>query len=75
MKASDFFALPASLAHFSVHFPGDVAPWDWLKRIGPALAAHKFDGALPARPPRVKQRVPRPPAKWHKATSSAHNRC
>jgi NDP-sugar pyrophosphorylase family protein len=53
MKASDFFALPASLAHFSVHFPGDVAPWEWLKRIGPALAAHKFDEALPARPPGV----------------------
>ena len=39
-------------------------------------AAVEGRGALPARPrPRVKQRVPRPPAKWHKATSSAHNRC
>ncbi len=53
MKASDFFTLPASLAHFAVYFPADVAPWEWLKRIGPALAAHKFDVALPARPPGV----------------------
>jgi NDP-sugar pyrophosphorylase family protein len=27
-----------------------VAPWEWLKRIGPALAAHKFEAALPVRP-------------------------
>ncbi|MBC7368604.1 MAG: UDP-N-acetylglucosamine diphosphorylase [Undibacterium sp.] len=53
MKASDFFTLPASLAPFAAHFPGDVAPWEWLKRIGPALATHKFEGALPAKPPGV----------------------
>lgn len=49
MKASDFFSLPPSLAPFAASFPGDVAPWEWLKRIGPALAAHKFEVALPAR--------------------------
>lgn len=32
------FELPASLAAFAAQFPGDIAPWDWLKRIGPALA-------------------------------------
>ena len=37
MKASDFFTLPASLAPFAPHFPADVPPWEWLKRIGPAL--------------------------------------
>lgn len=49
MKASDFFALPASLAPFAAHFPAEVPPWEWLKRIGPALAAHKFA----ATPPKV----------------------
>ena len=38
MKASDFFTLPASLAPFAAHFPADLPPWEWLKRIGPALA-------------------------------------
>jgi len=38
VKASDFFALPASLAPFAAHFPADLPPWEWLKRIGPALA-------------------------------------
>lgn len=37
MKASDFFALPPSLAPFSAHFRPDVLPWEWLKQIGPAL--------------------------------------
>lgn len=53
MKASDFFSLPASLASFSAHFPGDVAPWEWLKRIGPALAAQTFDLPQAVRPPGV----------------------
>ncbi len=43
MKASDFFALPASLARFSSHFPAKAAPWEWLKQIGPALEAVQFD--------------------------------
>lgn len=38
MKASDYFDLPASLAPFAAHFPAEVPPWEWLKRIGPALA-------------------------------------
>ena len=41
MKASDFFALPASLAPFAAHFHADLPPWEWLKCIGPALAACK----------------------------------
>lgn len=53
MKAADFFALPASLAPFAAYFPGDVAPWEWLKQIGPALAAHRFDAEAPTRPPGV----------------------
>jgi bifunctional N-acetylglucosamine-1-phosphate-uridyltransferase/glucosamine-1-phosphate-acetyltransferase GlmU-like protein len=39
VQASDFFALPESLAAFASHFPADAAPWAWLKRIGPAFAA------------------------------------
>ena len=39
MNASDFFALPASLAIFTRHFRPDVPPWEWLKQIGAALAA------------------------------------
>ena len=37
MKASDFFALPPSLAQFAPFFPAEVAPWEWLKQIGAAL--------------------------------------
>lgn len=39
MKAADFFTLPPSLANFAAHFPADALPWEWLPRIGPALAA------------------------------------
>lgn len=53
MKASDFFALPDSLAAFASHFPAGVAPWEWIKRIGPALAAHRFEAALPKLSPGV----------------------
>jgi len=53
MKAADFFDLPASLAAFADHFPADAAPWEWLKRIGPALAAHRFDQPLPKIPPGI----------------------
>jgi NDP-sugar pyrophosphorylase family protein len=38
MKASDFFALPPSLAHFASQFRPDVPPWEWLKQIGTALS-------------------------------------
>lgn len=37
MKASEFFALPPSLARFAPFFPAEAAPWDWLKQIGSAL--------------------------------------
>lgn len=56
MKASDFFTLPASLAPFAAHFPAEVAPWEWLKRIGAALAAQDWAGLTaeaPQRPPGV----------------------
>lgn len=53
MHASDFFTLPPSLAVFAAAFPGDVAPWEWLKRIGPALAGHTFNSAPPKLPPGV----------------------
>jgi NDP-sugar pyrophosphorylase family protein len=39
MKAADFFTLPPSLANFAAHFQADALPWEWLPRIGPALAA------------------------------------
>ncbi len=39
MKASDFFSLPPSLGRFASYFPAAVAPWEWLKQIGAALAA------------------------------------
>ena len=53
VKASDFFALPASLAPFAAFFPADAAPWAWLKAISPALAAHRFDDPMPQLPPGV----------------------
>jgi NDP-sugar pyrophosphorylase family protein len=49
MKASDFFQFPASLEPFAAHFPPDLPPWEWLKRISQALASWRFDAA----PPRV----------------------
>lgn len=51
MKASEFFTLPESLKSFATSFPSEVAPWEWLKAIGPALKAHVFPTAavqLPA---------------------------
>jgi len=53
VKASDFFTLPPSLALFRAAFPPDAPPWEWLKQIGPALAAHRFDQPLPSLPPGV----------------------
>lgn len=50
VKASEFFTLPVSLAPFAAHFSAEVPPWEWLKRIGTALAEQKLDGPLPARP-------------------------
>lgn len=54
MKASDFFTLPASLAPFAEHFPADVPPWDWLKRIGPAFAGMRHPSVSSAIPPGVR---------------------
>ena len=42
VKASDFFALPPSLARFAPFFSAEAGPWEWLKQIGPALAATEF---------------------------------
>ncbi len=53
LTAADFFTLPPSLAVFAAHFPADVPPWEWLRRIGPALEAFTFDGTLPPLPPGV----------------------
>lgn len=46
MKSADFFTLPSSLVRFSAQFSSDVAPWEWLRQIGPALK----DGPAFARP-------------------------
>ncbi len=53
MFASDFFALPPSLAAFVPHFPQDVPPWEWVPRIGPALAAQTLGGRPHQLPPGV----------------------
>jgi NDP-sugar pyrophosphorylase family protein len=50
VKAADFFTLPPSLAAFAAHFPAAAPPWEWLARIGPALAAFPFDAPLPRLP-------------------------
>jgi NDP-sugar pyrophosphorylase family protein len=44
VKASDFFALPPSLARFAPFFPAGAAPWEWLKHIAAALAGAEFEG-------------------------------
>lgn len=53
MNASEYFELPPSLSEFSRHFLAEALPWEWLKQIGPALAAHRFDENLPTIPPGV----------------------
>jgi UDP-N-acetylglucosamine diphosphorylase / glucose-1-phosphate thymidylyltransferase / UDP-N-acetylgalactosamine diphosphorylase / glucosamine-1-phosphate N-acetyltransferase / galactosamine-1-phosphate N-acetyltransferase len=53
MQAADFFSLPASLAPFAEKFKAAAQPWEWIKQIAPALAAHPFEGALPKVPPGV----------------------
>jgi len=51
MHATDFFSLPESLSVFSPHFPAESAPWDWLRKIGPALAAaQQSEGLQTLRP-------------------------
>ncbi|MEN9662452.1 MAG: hypothetical protein RL324_1401 [Verrucomicrobiota bacterium] len=51
--ASDFFTFPASLSIFAADFPAEVAPWEWVKRIGPALAAHAMERRQYKVPPGV----------------------
>jgi NDP-sugar pyrophosphorylase family protein len=46
MQASQFFTLPPSLGAFAASFCADLAPWEWLKQIGPALNAQRFEAAL-----------------------------
>jgi UDP-N-acetylglucosamine diphosphorylase / glucose-1-phosphate thymidylyltransferase / UDP-N-acetylgalactosamine diphosphorylase / glucosamine-1-phosphate N-acetyltransferase / galactosamine-1-phosphate N-acetyltransferase len=48
VKSADFFTLPPSLARFAAFFPPDIPPWDWVKRIGDALAS--VDGPVFAGP-------------------------
>jgi len=54
MKAADYFALPPSLSDFSGHFSADAFPWEWLRQIGPALAAYRFEESRPKIPDGVK---------------------
>lgn len=54
MKASDFFALPTSLALFARHFRPDVPPWEWLKQIGTALLSVTDSPTMPGCPPGVR---------------------
>jgi bifunctional N-acetylglucosamine-1-phosphate-uridyltransferase/glucosamine-1-phosphate-acetyltransferase GlmU-like protein len=42
VKASDFFALPPSLARFAPFFPAGVVPWAWITQIGTALESAHF---------------------------------
>jgi NDP-sugar pyrophosphorylase family protein len=53
VTASDFFALPPSLARFAPFFPADVPPWEWLKKIGAALEAAEFASEPRTIPPGV----------------------
>ncbi|HEY4300298.1 MAG TPA: UDP-N-acetylglucosamine diphosphorylase [Candidatus Didemnitutus sp.] len=50
MNASEFFILPASLSRFSAFFHGNVAPWEWLRKIGPAMEAAAVSGPPPSIP-------------------------
>ncbi len=53
VKASEFFALPASLARFAAFFPPDAPPWDWLKKIGSAVESVPAPHEGPKIPPGV----------------------
>ncbi len=54
VKASELFQLPASLQAFAASFLPEVAPWEWLRVIGPALKAHAFPANPPSVPPGVR---------------------
>ncbi len=53
VKASDYFSLPDSLAVFRPFFRPDAAPWEWVRQIAPALAAHAFGRPYAPVPPGV----------------------
>ena len=53
MKASEFFALPPSLARFAKFFPASATPWDWLKQIDAALKTVEAGAPGPKIPPGV----------------------
>ena len=53
VKASEFFALPPSLARFAKFFPAAATPWDWLKQVGAALEGLEANPAGPKIPPGV----------------------
>jgi len=53
VKAADFFDLPPTLALFADHFPAQLPPWEWLRRIGPALASFRFEERRTNLPPGV----------------------
>ena len=53
MKAAEFFALPESLKVFAASFSPEVAPWEWLNAIGPALRAQVFPTSHVQIPPGV----------------------
>jgi len=59
LKAAELLTLPPSHAAFAAHFPGEAPPWEWLKRIGPALAAFPFETKLPLLPSGVHAEGPR----------------
>lgn len=42
MQAKDLFELPASLAVFKDFFKADMAPWEWIAAIKPALKSIDF---------------------------------
>lgn len=51
MNSSDFFSLPPSLERFAGFFKADVPPWEWVRRIGDALASVDdpvYSGPVPA---------------------------
>jgi UDP-N-acetylglucosamine diphosphorylase / glucose-1-phosphate thymidylyltransferase / UDP-N-acetylgalactosamine diphosphorylase / glucosamine-1-phosphate N-acetyltransferase / galactosamine-1-phosphate N-acetyltransferase len=53
LKASDFFSLPDSLALFRPFFIPEAPPWEWVGRIGAALAAQKLESRPSKVPPWV----------------------
>jgi len=53
VKASDFFALPASLARFAPNFLAEAPPWHWLTQIAAALGSVEIGASGPKIPPGV----------------------